>query len=242
VVDFLLIEAFYKEEIKLSAKAIKTLKQFKKVAVFAAVQFIKLDTVIKQLKELNIEPLTTHGKRTSGENQLLGCDCFETSFQNQDIFDEADAILYVGDGLFHPKAMVLAQKGSDNPKDVILFDPISDTVKQIGQKDIDLQLKKYKANLMRYMSAEKVGVLVSTKTGQQYLQNALKFKKNSDKQVYIFVGDTLNYADMENFPFIEVWINTACPRIGYDDVTNMPKPLININDATTPEQSLIQFK
>ena len=62
------------------------------------------------------------------------------------------------------------------------------------------------------------------------------------KQVYIFVGDILNYADMENFPFIEVWINTACPRIGYDDVTSMPKPLININDATTPEQSLIQFK
>ena len=241
MVDFLLIEAFYKDEIKLSEKAINTLKPFKKVAVFAAVQFIKLDTVIEQLKKMNIEPITTHGKRTFGKFQLLGCDCFSESFAQQDIFEEADAILYVGDGLFHPKAMVLAQKGKKNPKDVILFDPIADTVKTIGQKDIETQLKRYKANLMKYMTAEKIGILVSTKTGQQYLQNAIKLKEQSSKNIYIFIDDTFNYANMENFPFIEVWVNTACPRIGYDDVTNMPKPLININDALQPEQALTKF-
>jgi len=77
------------------------------------------------------------------------------------------------------------------------------------------------------MAADNVGVLVSTKSGQQYLKNALLLKR-SKKNIYIFVDNTFNYAEMENFPFIDVWVNTACPRIGDDET---PKPLININDA-----------
>ena len=36
------------------------------------------------------------------------------------------------------------------------------------------------------------------------------------KKCYIFVFDTLDAREMENFPFIDFWINTACPRIADD--------------------------
>ena len=239
--EFLFIPAHYEKGIVLTDKALEELRKYKKIALFASVQFIKLETIVRQLKENGIKVLTTHGKRTSGEFQLLGCDCFNDSFENKKIFDECDVILYIGDGLFHPIALLLSQQQSKNPKPIMLYDPISKTIKEINQNETKSNLKKYKANLMKYINADKIGVLVSTKTGQQHLKNALLLKEKSDKQVYIFVEDTFNFSNMENFPFIDVWVNTACPRIGYDDVLHLPKSTININDAFNPGEALKRF-
>jgi len=103
-------------------------------------------------------------------------------------------------------------------------------------------MKKYKANLMKFLNAKTIGVLISTKPGQSYLNLALKLKKQSDKHIILFVDDTFNYNHMENFPFVDVWVNTACPRIGFDDVTSMPRPLINITDAFDPGKALARIE
>ncbi|MCH7770655.1 MAG: diphthamide synthesis protein, partial [Bacteroidetes bacterium] len=188
----------------------------------------------------NIEDLITKAKRTDKEIQILGCDVYHDSYK-EDILHEA-LPLYIGDGLFHPKALLLAQQNAQNKKDVIMFDPISDSVKVLTQKDIENQKKKYHSNMVKYMHAKNVGVLVSTKTGQQYLNSAMTLKSYAggvDKNFFIFVGDTFNMREMENFPFIEAWVNTACPRIGTDDIVNLDKPLININDALRHAQQNI---
>ena len=52
-----------------------------------------------------------------------------------------------------------------------------------------------------------------------------------DKEYHIFIGDSFDLSDMENFNFIDAWVNSACPRIGTDDIVNIHKPLININDV-----------
>ncbi len=234
MVDYDLVPAYYQKEIVLTKEALNQLKASKKIALFAAVQFIKLDALITQLKDQGNEVLTTHGKRTSGKFQLLGCDCFSDSFQDKDTLNKADTILYIGDGLFHPRALILAQ---DKP--VILYDPIAETIKTVSKKDLQKDLNKRKANIIKYLDAKNVGILVSTKPGQQYLKNAILLKnKEKDKTCYIFIADAFSFSEMENFPFIDVWVNTACPRIGYDDAKNLPRPLININDALNPEKSL----
>tara|TARA_Y100000310_G_C20611278_1_gene778134 strand:+ start:39 stop:746 length:708 start_codon:yes stop_codon:yes gene_type:complete len=233
--EFLLIPAKYDKEILLTDKALKELSKFKKIALFASIQFINLDKVEQQLTKNNIEFLTTHGKRTSGKYQLLGCDCFQDSFE-KNIFDQVDAILYIGDGLFHPIALKLAQ-----PKPILLFDPISNNLNKLDKDIIQKNQIKYKSNIMNFLKANKIGILVSTKPGQQYLKSALTLKEKLDKQTYIFIEDTFSFQNMENFPFIDVWVNTACPRIGFDDSPNLPKPLININDALNPEKALERF-
>ena len=206
MVEFLLIPAYWKEEVVLPADILEKLSSYKSIAIFGAVQFIRLEKVIEQLKEKGIKTITTHGKRTSGKFQILGCDCYEDSFE-EDVLS-ADAILYVGDGLFHPKALLLAKA-----KEVLLYNPIAKTLKTIKKEDIEKQMKKYKANLMKFLNAKTIGVLISTKPGQSYLNLALKLKKQSDKHIILFVDDTFNYNHMENFPFVDVWVNTACPRM-----------------------------
>ena len=43
-----------------------------------------------------------------------------------------------------------------------------------------------------------------------------------------------DFSNLENYPFVQCWINSACPRIGTDDIVNLDKPLINIREAFNP--------
>jgi len=73
--------------------------------------------------------------------------------------------------------------------------------------------------------------LITTKPGQNNLKKALELKSNDkykDKNFYFFLDDTVNFAELENFNFIDCWINTACPRIAFDDSIKMIKPILNI--------------
>ena len=56
-------------------------------------------------------------------------------------------------------------------------------------------------------------------------------KKFSDKKIYFFVDDTVSLNQLENFNFIDMWINTACPRIAIDDAEWFSRGVINLNDA-----------
>ena len=72
---------------------------------------------------------------------------------------------------------------------------------------------------MRFLSADNIGILVSTKPGQNSYKKAIEIKEKLEakgKKCFVFVFDTLDSNEMENFPFIDFWVNTACPRITDD--------------------------
>ena len=241
-----LVDAKWEGEIKLSENLKRKLEKEKpkSVAIFSSIQFTPLDNLIKQIEQLNIKVNTTKAKRTDEKIQVLGCDCYSDAFKDQ-IIKDSDLIIYVGDGLFHPKALLLSQKNNKIMKPIILFDPISDSVKEITKKDISTQLKRYKRNLKLFMHAKGIGILVTIKPGQQYFALARRLKeklKEQGKQAYIFIDNTFDYGNMENYPFIDAWVNTACPRIGTDDIVNIEKPLINLKEAFNPAKALEEIE
>lgn len=236
------IDATWDGEIVLGNEVIEYLKKknTRSVALFASVQFLALDKVIAQLKDLGIDVKTTKAKRTHVPIQVLGCDAYEDSFES-DIIASADTVLYIGDGMFHPKALLLSQVGKKEFKDIVIWDPVAEKMHLIGRETIARQIQKTVANLKRYLAADVIGILVTIKPGQQYFANALKLKtalETQGKRTYIFIEDTINLSSLENYPFIQAWVNTACPRIGMDDITTIAKPLINIRDAYDPVKAL----
>lgn len=237
----LLIEAKYTGDIKLSDAVLNGLKDCKTVGLFCSVQFSELDTVKKQLEEAGIEWKITKAARTNVEGQILGCDAYHNSFRDP-IIDQCDALLYVGDGYFHPKALLIAQIYSHKAiKPVHIWNPILQKYEIIDEKAIIKQIKKTKANLTRFVAAKTIGILVTVKPGQQYLKNAEKLKKQLEEQgkkAYIFVDDDVQIFLLENFPFVDSWVNTACPRIGTDDITTISQPMVNIREAWDPIQAL----
>lgn len=164
--------------------------------------------------------LEEQGKKTTVYGHILGC-----SVPNM----TQKTILYIGMGEFHPKGIAL--KGQE----VVCANPLTMEVYKLTPNDMEQVFKRRKAAYAKFLHAETVGVILTVKTGQKTVQTSVKNMLNiqgkyPDKQFYFFACDTLNFPELENFPFIEVWINTMCPRIGQDDTVRWEKPLLNIED------------
>lgn len=227
----------YAGEIRLSSDAINYLKNNKinSVALFASVQFLNFENVIRQLNSLGINVSVLKTKRGERVGQVLGCNIYRDNFE-EDLVKTADCVIYIGDGKFHPSALLFARA-----KSVLIYNPISDSFKVFVGRDIKKQMNKIKINLKKFISAKSIGILVSLKPGQQQLILAEKLKlvlEKHNKMVFIFIDNNFNLLDLENFNFIECWVNSACPRIGTDDILSISKPLINIRDAFEPVESL----
>ncbi|MDA1196854.1 MAG: diphthamide synthesis protein [Nanoarchaeota archaeon] len=240
MVDTLFVDGIWEKEIVLGKEVLEFFAKEKiaSVALFASVQFLQLDTVRKQLQEAGIVVKETKAKRTHVQTQVLGCDAYHDSYSDE---LDADAILYIGDGLFHPKAILLSQARKKSIKDIIIWDPVSVMMKKLGKSDIERQWKRREANIKRFIAAETIGILVTIKPGQQYLHLAEKLRADlvkNGKKGYIFIDNTIDISLFENYPFIDAWVNTACPRIGMDDIVNVRQSLVNIKEAFDPVKAL----
>ena len=190
-------------DIKLPDKELKKLPE--KIGLVTTIQHLhKLGDIQNQLPSSIIA------------GQILGCDVKSA----EKISDKVDAFLFIGSGVFHPLAVAIKTK-----KQVFCWNPFVKEMKTIGKKEIEAYEKKKKASLTRFLSSDRIGILVCTKPGQYHLEKALKLKEKSDKNYYLFQFDTLNIAELENFNFIQCWVNTACPRISEDKAN-----IINIDD------------
>lgn len=192
----------------------------KKVALFMSVQFLdSLKIIEKQLKKSNIKVIKVKPKHCVYECQLLGC-----SIDKFDI--DVDAFLYVGDGYFHPKALVLK-----NDKPVFSYNPFSEKFEKLDAKDVEQIRKKVKGGLLKFHTSKEIGVLITVKPGQNKLKEAeLLKKKFPDKKFYFLLADTIDFNSLEDFNFVECFVNTACPRIAFDDSIKISKPIIDITD------------
>ncbi len=215
----LFLEARVKIDIVLTADQIKQLP--KDIALFTTVQFLdSLESVRKQLEAAGIAVTLPKAKHTQYPGQILGCEFLDYN---------APAFLYLGDGMFHPQAIAIK-----NNKPIYCYNPYTKKMSVFDRKDIDVVVKKHKAGIMKFLDANAVGILVSAKPGQQWLKRAMEFKKKceaKEKHTYLFVANTIDFQQLNNFPFVQCWVNSACPRIGLDDKNKVDKPIVNMEDV-----------
>ncbi len=156
--------------------------------------------------------------------QVLGCDA-SLAVRHQ---DEVDAFLYLGSGKFHPLEVAMHTN-----KRVLCANPITNEITEITKEEVELRKRRVKGAYLKFLAAKKVGIIVTTKSGQGVLPLALRAKDKDfmkGKEAFIFICNTLNFNELENFPEIECWINTACPRIATEDNEKLSKPMINLEE------------
>ncbi|MDP3729102.1 MAG: diphthamide synthesis protein [bacterium] len=173
-----------------------------KFAIVSTIQFLD------EVKELEKD-----GYKVLG--QILGCNTVATKGT------EVEAYLYIGTGKFHPLNLAFTSK-----KPVYILDPMTQEFTRITEQEVEKYEKKKKGMLLKYYNADKIGIIVSTKSGQNLLLRALKFKKTCGKKAYIFLCNNVN--NLEDFQDIQCWVNTACVRIIEDD---FHVPMVNIRDV-----------
>ena len=227
--QIMFLDAPYAGKVELNEETINYLKNYKKVALYASVQFINnLEKIKQQLNENDIQIITSKPKRAHVEGQLLGCDC---SADSLNLTEEVDCFLYIGDGKFHPLALVHAQ---DN--EVVCFDPIGEKMTVLSQDIIEKINKRRRGALAKFYSSDNIGVIISVKPGQEQLKPSLILKnKYPNKKFYYFIDNNVSFSQLENFNFIDVWVNTACPRIGLDDQEMFREGVVNLKDVLSPQ-------
>ncbi|VVB82929.1 2-(3-amino-3-carboxypropyl)histidine synthase [uncultured archaeon] len=177
---------------EINEKKINSLKLPKNIAIAYSIQYKNLAEKIKEI-------LSKNHKITS-IIQVLGCSSPKFS-------KETEAILLLSSGRFHAFSL---QFESGIP--VYILE--ANKLKKISNEEVESFRKKKTASYMKFLNAEKVGVLISTKPGQENLKTALSLKLKN-KKYYFFIGNNIDTREFENFG-LNSWVNTACPRLDLD--------------------------
>jgi diphthamide biosynthesis enzyme Dph1/Dph2-like protein len=188
--------------VKIDSSKIKALKLPKSIALAYSIQYKAQAQEIKKIlsSAYNITQFT----------QILGCSKLKPA-------ENTKAILLISDGQFHATALAYESK-----LPVYLYN--NHKLEKVSEKEIQIHEQKQKAAYVKYLNAKRIGVLISTKPGQQKLSQALKFKKKSKKETYLFITNNIDVSEFENFQ-LDSYVNTACSRMDMNNaaVINIAK-------------------
>ncbi len=202
-------------------EAIPSLEGKKRIVLVTTVQHIpQLEQMKSFLEKHGKEVLIGKGCFTAHPGQVLGCDPTATTSVSKD----ADAILYVGGGKFHPT-------GINSDLQVFALNPYSGECRQINE-EIERIRKRKKGMMLKALECNTFAVLLSTKPGQFCPEVAKEAKaklRNAGFAAEILISNEFNPVSIGNFPQFECYINTACPRLD-EDSELFDKPIINVVD------------
>ena len=165
----------------------------KNIDILYTLQYEKL---AKQVKKYFIKK----GKKIKLK-QVLGCS----------IIKSKNPVLMITDGKFH--ALNIAVNSN---KEINIFD--GNNIEKITKEDLDKYNKIKKAKILKFLSSNEIGILISIKKGQNKLKQALILKEKIEelrKKTFLFICDNVSIQELENFS-LPIYINTACPGLDKD--------------------------
>jgi 2-(3-amino-3-carboxypropyl)histidine synthase len=186
---------------EINVKKIQSLIFPKNLAIAYSIQYKEIATKIKEIlsKKNNITSFV----------QVLGCSIPKFPKQTQ-------AVLLISSGKFHGVSLAL-----ETNLPIYIWE--GNELIKLNDSEIDQLRKRKKAAYLNFLNSEKIGILISTKPGQENLKKAISLKSNiKNKKSYLFISNEVNTREFENFG-IKSWINTACPRMDFDSA------IINMN-------------
>jgi len=219
------IEARAKIDVKETVKkAILLLKNWNSIGLVMPVQHVHM---LNEAKEVLLKAGKTVAIGDAGQakyaGQVIGCDYSNA----KSISKEVDAFLFIGGGRFHAIGVALT-----TAKPTIIADPYEKSAYPIHD-EVQRILKQRWASISEAKKAEKFGVLIGLKSGQKRVEEAVetkkKLEKNGKKATLLALREVTPEALMQ-FPYIEAFVNTVCPRISLDDASRFPKPVLTFEE------------
>jgi 2-(3-amino-3-carboxypropyl)histidine synthase len=151
------------------------------------------------------------GTRAPNPGQVLGCSYGAARACNK------KEILFVGTGQFHPLGVQLATGAR-----VIALDPYCRTIELISAEKF---LRRRFALIEVAKKAGNYGIILSLKSGQQRLRLAERLATMRNNACIVAMRE-VSPDELLNLGF-SCYVNTACPRLAYDDQERFPVPVIS---------------
>lgn len=205
-------------------KALPLLSKYSKIGLATSVQHLQM---LNGARELLVRAGKTviigDAGRMGYAGQVIGCDYSNV----KSIANEVEAYLFVGGGMFHALGIALSTS-----KPTVVADPYDNRAFSIDEEAQKL-LKQHWACIEQAQKAKTFGVLVGLKPGQRRFDDALKVKEIVEKQgktAYLLAIREVTPEALLEFPTIDAYVNTACPRISLDAPGKFFKPVLTINE------------
>ncbi|MBE6509067.1 MAG: diphthamide biosynthesis enzyme Dph2 [Methanobrevibacter sp.] len=212
------IEAFSNIDVKKDLeKCLEELKDYSRIGLVTTTQHLHLLNEIYDFLEDNGKDVVVGSSPSTRKGQVLGCNF--SSIKNLD----AEIILFIGSGNFHPLGINLF---SNTP--VLALDPYNNELRRMDDYT-DRILRIRFARITKARSAEKWGILVSTKEGQYRMKLAREIKKTLEghgMEAYIILVDNVTPDILLPYLELDAFVVSACPRIAIDDSQMYKKPLL----------------
>jgi 2-(3-amino-3-carboxypropyl)histidine synthase len=206
-------------------KALALLKRWKNIGLLTTIQHIDmLNEAHTTLHEADKNVAVGDGGRLKHAGQVIGCDYSNARVVQKNV----DAFLFVGGGRFHAIGVELATS-----KPTIVADPYERRAFSV-KEDVKRILKQRWASIHEAEEAKEFGVLVGLKSGQMRINQAMKVKSTLEKHgksVTLLTMREVTPQALMQFPTIDAFVNTACPRIAIDDASRFLKPVLLVNES-----------
>ena len=206
-------------------KALPMLEKWRKIGLATTVQHVQtLDEVRETLVRNGKTVAVGDTGRLSYPGQVVGCD-----YSNAvSIAKDVEAFLFIGGGKFHALGVALSTS-----RPTIALDPYDNMAFSVD-KEAEKILKQRWASIEEAKKAKTFAVLIGLKPGQKKLEQALHMKEvleEKGKTVSLFAIKEITPEAMMEFPSIDAFVNTACPRISLDDAVRYRKPVLTVNET-----------
>jgi 2-(3-amino-3-carboxypropyl)histidine synthase len=206
-------------------KALPLLEKWRKIGLATTVQHVQtLDNVKEILLHAGKTVIIGDAGNMNYSGQVIGCDYSNA----KSIASEVEAFLFVGGGRFHALGVALSTS-----KPTIVADPYEKRAFSVNEEAKKI-LKQRWASIEEAKKAKTFAVLVGLKPGQKRLEAALGIKEKlekSGKAAYLFAVKNITPEVLMNFPTVDTYLNTACPRLSLDDASKFQKPVLTMNEA-----------
>lgn len=208
-----------KKQIKKAVKEFKkNFPKIKRAGLLASVQYLDFLPILKkELGNKGIKTSESKGMLARYSAQILGCDINAA----KNIEKKVQAFILASTGRFHA-----IQIAKEIRKPVFILQ--ENSIQQIGEEEIENMKRERLAAVKKFLASNEIGIVISTKSGQQNMKEALKIKdklEKKGKKAFLFIADTININELENFS-CQSWLNTACPAMTLDS-----SKIINWNEV-----------
>jgi 2-(3-amino-3-carboxypropyl)histidine synthase len=205
-------------------KALQLMNEWFKIGLATTIQHLQtLDHVREILVRSGKTVIVGDAGSMMYSGQVIGCDYSNV----KSIASDIDAFLFVGGGRFHALGVALA-----TGKPTIVADPYENRAYSINEEAHKI-LKQRWACIEEAENAKTFGVILGLKPGQKRFDEALEIKLKLEKSgrtaYFLAVREVLPEVLIE-FPTIDAYVNTACPRISLDAPSKFAKPVLTISE------------
>jgi 2-(3-amino-3-carboxypropyl)histidine synthase len=205
-------------------KALPLLNKYCEIGLATTVQH--LDS-LKQAKTILVKAekkvIVGNCGQMNYPGQVTGC-----NYSNvKSIADGVDAFLFVGGGIFHALGIALSTS-----KPTFVADPYDNRAFSVND-DAQKILKQRWVSIKEATKAKSFGILIGSKPGQRHFEQALRIKELAEKKgriAYLLTAKEIIPESLLEFPSIDAYVNTACPRISLEAPQKFSKPVLTINE------------